>query len=210
MRHHVIIVNCLLKSLEFHHVKDRGEDLLLDDRCIRRNSHNGGEHVVTFSGCNNFTSVKDLTSLLFNCFDAIDIVLNSLLVVERPKQSVLVKRVPHPCGHLRVSLDKSLYETIVDFLVEIESPQSCAPLASCAYRCENCALKSKVEVAVRHDDVGVVSAKFEDGPSESRMNFLADASAYSCRACERDKRNSLVLNDRVANIRTITDRKSVV
>ena len=82
MGHTVVHLDCLFECLELEDVDDWGEDLVFDDGSIMRDLNDGRFNIVAGTFDEIATS-EDLSTLLLNFDQSINIVLNSLLRVKR-------------------------------------------------------------------------------------------------------------------------------
>jgi len=178
---------------------------VLHDRCIVGDRHNSGLDVVA-SALDHISTSEDLSSLLLDLDEAVNVVLDSLLGVKRSNQSVLIEGVANV--EFLVGSDHSFDESVVDGLVQQDSSEGCASLAAGAHCSEDTSLENNFEVSIRHHDGCIVATKLEDGASESSMDKSANLSADGGRTSERDKRNARILDQSIANVDTVSARDS--
>jgi len=98
--------------------------------------NDGWQHVVSFHAFDFLTSVQYLASLLFDLLKSLKILVDTSRHVEWSKQSVLVERVAHSLLEGWVSLDHPGHEGVVDVLMQEESPEAGASLATSSHSTE--------------------------------------------------------------------------
>lgn len=127
---------------------------------IMVNLHNRRQHVVSIHVIERFATVKDLATLFFDFFDAVEIFLNATFHVKWAKKRVVVQRITHPLLESRIRLDHAGHKVIVDVLVEEEASKSGASLTTSSDRPKHGPLESNFHVAVRHHDGCIVASEF--------------------------------------------------
>lgn len=167
MWHLVVPGNGFFKSLESENVHDWGEQLGLDAWGIWGDLDQGWEDVVATVEVDCFTTAKDLATLLLDGLDAVKVVLNSSLGMKWTKQSLAIKRTSHLLWDLLEGIQESWHELVINFVVKEESSKTCASLTSSSGSSKDCSLECDFKVGIWHNNVGVISSKFEDGLTES-------------------------------------------
>ena len=165
--------------------------------------NDGGQHIVSFHAFDFLTSVKYLASLLLDLFKSLKVLVDTSRHVKWSKQGVLVERVAHSLLEGWVGLDHPSHEGVVDVLMQEESPEAGASLATSSHGSKYRALESQLHVTVRHHNGGIVSSQFKDSLTESPVNLSTHMSADVGGASERDEWHSLVHNQSISNVWSI-------
>lgn len=76
--HSIVHCDSLINCLEFHHINDRGKDLLLNNWSFRVDSDDSRLNVVAWHVGAHFTTAKNLASLGLNLFKTVNIILDAL------------------------------------------------------------------------------------------------------------------------------------
>ena len=107
---------------------------MVHDVCVRADLYNSWLDVVAWSG-KHVSTVEDTTTLSFDLLESLYVLIDTLLAVHWAHESVFVHRVSN--DYIPVRLDHSGNESIINGLVQVDSPQSGAPLTACAHSCED-------------------------------------------------------------------------
>ena len=103
---------------------------MVHDICVRADLYNSWLDVVAWSG-KRVSTVQDATALSLDLLESLYVFIDTLLAVHWAHESVLGHWVSN--DHIPVRLDHSGDESIIDGLVQVDSPQGCAPLTACAH-----------------------------------------------------------------------------
>ena len=107
---------------------------MVHDICVRADLNNSWLDVVAWSG-KPVSTVEDSTTLSLNLLESLYVFIDTILAVHGAHESVRGHWVSN--DHICVRLDHSGDESIIDGLVQVDSPQSSAPLTTCAHSCED-------------------------------------------------------------------------
>lgn len=167
----VVPLNHLIERLEFEDVQNGSENLCLNDLGIVVDFHNGWQDIVAIHVIERFSTIENLSSLLLDFLDTIEIVLYAPLGVEWTKQCVVVEWVAHSFLEGWVSFHHSSNEVIIDIFVDEKTSQCCASLSTSSNSTEDRALQSKLLITIWHDNGGIVASKFEDRLSKTSVHL---------------------------------------
>lgn len=134
-------MNGFIKSLELHDVDDWSEELVLYDVSFMADGDNGWLNIVAFT-LHDIATIEDLTTLLLDLLNTFLVLGDTILGVERSKESLGVERITHLNGF--VSRDHSIHELVMDAFVQEDSSHGGASLASSTNTGEDTCLESKV------------------------------------------------------------------
>jgi len=172
----VVPSNRFVQGLEAEDVKDRCKDFMLNDVCIVGNLDDRGFNVVTLVTLDNLSSSEDLATLLLNFFKAILVLLDTHLRVQRSHQGFTVHGVADL--HSLVGTYHAVHEVVVNAIVQEESAQGCAALATCSNSGEDRALECNFEVGIGHDDGCIIATKLKDGAAKSLVDISAHVATH--------------------------------
>ena len=134
MRYSVIVCDGLLECRELEDVDDWSKDLMVHNICIRADFYNSWFDVVTWSR-KPVSTVENSTTLGLDLLESLNVFIDTLLAVHWAHESVRCHRVSN--DYVSVRLDHSCDESIVNGLVQIDSPQGGTPLTTCSHSCKD-------------------------------------------------------------------------
>mmetsp|Transcript_16672 Transcript_16672/g.39219 ORF Transcript_16672/g.39219 Transcript_16672/m.39219 type:complete len:535 (-) Transcript_16672:7-1611(-) len=165
----VVLLDGLVKGLDLHDVHDRGEHLLLNTLGAVVDLDNAGLHKVARAG-HALAADQHLATEALSVLDSVLEHLHGGGVVKRAKQSLGVQGVA--VRDLLVRGDEGLHEAVVDALLQVQAAQAGAALASRADGSEQHSALGHLDVAVLHNDHGVVSSQLQERAAEAASDSL--------------------------------------
>merc|ERR1712198_63667 len=190
--------NRIIETFALENVEDGCEGLSRHDGRIRRQSrHYRRLHVIS-GAIEQVSAYLHGSTLSLGIFDRRQIAVQALLRMKGSAEGSSFERVAD--AHLLVGFDQAGDDFVVDVFVDDETAETGAALSGGADGGEEDCRNDHVQVAIRHDDQGVVAAQFQEGFAEARLNIYTDLSSDGCASREGNERNAGIVGHGASDV----------